>query len=186
MTAKPPASQTGSDATETHAALVFGDVVGSSLLGRSLGDLVMTGMLKEFFELVDKLERRHLGQTIKIIGDGFFAVFQDAGNALSFAEALQDSLAQSPISAGASALRVRIGIHAGPVLVKQASYGPEVVGDAVNVAARLSFLAGPGEIVVSKAARQQIPRAREWASFEHADIKGGGQVEFARLRTKAA
>jgi class 3 adenylate cyclase len=92
-------------------AIVFTDMVGSTALGRALGDEQMNGVRRAHFDRSRALLAQHAGREIKTIGDSVMAVFRSIGAALDFAHALY-------LEPGHTALRahgVRAGIHIGSV-----------------------------------------------------------------------
>ena len=76
-------------------------------------------------------------------GDGFFAVFSSADNAVACALSVIEELR-------ALRLEVRAGVHAGDCFV----VGDKCTGLAINIGARLSALAAPGEVLVSQNVRR--------------------------------
>jgi adenylate cyclase len=104
----------------------------------------------------------HAGRSmLRIPADGFVAEFPDAVQALRCAFELQSELARFNAKLAAPALGMRIGIHLAEVIVEAFN----VLGDGVNVAARLAELANPGETIVSAQVRDQLTSGVE-ASVE--------------------
>src|SRR5262245_16863842 len=136
-------------------ALLFADIVGSTLLFGELGDLSASRIVTDFLNVAAEAATRHDGSITKVFGDGFVAIFDDVNHALAFARDLHR--AQSSIATTAGPLRVRFSIHLGKVQVMHTSYGREVVGTALNVAARLNTIAPPDGIAISRVAMQQLP-----------------------------
>lgn len=89
---------------------------------------------------------------MKTIGDGFVATFDSPGRAIECAVAIRETLRAFDIG-------VRAGIHTGEIEVR----GDDVAGMAVHIGARVSALAGPGEVLVSSTVK---------------DIVVGSSVEF--------
>ena len=129
------------------AAILAADVVGySHLMGRDeAGTLARLEGLKA--EILDPLIAQHHGRVVKLMGDGFLVEFASVVDALACALAWQDAVevraSQVPED---RALRFRIGINLGDVMVK----GDDLYGEGVNVAARLEGLAEPGSVLVSR------------------------------------
>jgi TolB-like protein/CRP-like cAMP-binding protein len=95
----------------------------------------------------------HGGRSLsKVLGDGFLAEFADGVQAARCAFELHQGLARLNAAAAAPSLGMRVGIHVAEVIVETFN----VLGDGVNVAARLAELANPGETVVSAAVRDQL------------------------------
>src|SRR6185312_8880284 len=103
----------------------------------------------------------HGGRVEKVIGDALVAVFgipvvreDDALRAVRAALEMRDAVR------GLGEIQARIGVNTGDVLARDATPGESlVVGDAVNVAARLEQAAAPGEVLVGEAT---------WALIAHA------------------
>jgi class 3 adenylate cyclase len=83
----------------------------------------------------------HSGEVVKQTGDGFFAAFDSAADAVAAAIEIQQALAEQGI-----APEVRIGLHTASASVSDGDYA----GPGVNAAQRISALAGAGEIVATK------------------------------------
>jgi adenylate cyclase len=95
----------------------------------------------------------HAGRSMsKTIGDGFLAEFPDGVAAVNCAFELHQDLARFSADSGTAALGMRIGIHVADVIVETFN----LLGDGVNVAARLAELANPGETVASAQVRDQL------------------------------
>ncbi|MGZ8636595.1 MAG: AAA family ATPase [Actinomycetota bacterium] len=139
--------------------VVFCDVAGSTPLGERLDPESVREVMTRFFRDMRTVLERHGGTVEKYIGDAVMAVFgvpllheDDAVRAVRAADGMREALA------GLNAeleprwgvtLQTRIGVNTGEVVVGDASAGQAlVVGDAVNVAARLEQAAAPGEILL--------------------------------------
>lgn len=101
----------------------------------------------------DRLLPRHGGRLVKSLGDGLMLEFDDVKPAVAVAFAVQGEcgLVNDGIDARLR-IRLRIGAHTGDHVVD----GLDVYGHDVNLAARLTTLAGPNEIVVSAAVRDRL------------------------------
>ncbi len=86
------------------------------------------------------------GRIVKTMGDGFLAEFSSVVDAVSAAALMQARMAErnTGIPAGRR-IELRMGIHVGDVVVD----GDDILGDGVNIAARLQTLASPGGLAVS-------------------------------------
>jgi adenylate cyclase len=128
------------------AAILAADVVGYS---RMIG-LDETGTLARLrrirHEIVNPVLAEHGGRIFKLMGDGLLAEFPSAVQALRAAIAIQERMrSRNEQSSDGEPIEVRIGVHQGDVVVE----GRDLLGDGVNVAARLEALATPGGICVS-------------------------------------
>ncbi len=163
-------------------ALVFCDISGFTRLMAREGDLVAFTVIREFREHTGRLGKEHHGLMIKFIADGFLAAFENVDDVMPLLISVENLLSENPRFVGRS-LGFKFSLHYGSAVYIQTSYGSDVLGDAVNVAARLSEIAQPNEVVVSQAALERMPsdyRARAGAS-ERREFKGAGDVEFRRL-----
>ncbi|HET6522664.1 MAG TPA: adenylate/guanylate cyclase domain-containing protein [Geminicoccaceae bacterium] len=99
--------------------------------------------------LIEPAALAHRGRVADLAGDGTLLAFQRAADAVACAVALQRRLGALERDAPADRpIRLRIGISADEVLVVDG----DLYGRAVNVAARLEALAGPGDVYLSEAA----------------------------------
>jgi adenylate cyclase len=164
-------------------ALVFCDIAGTSRLMAQEGDLVVSALFREFFEHTGRLGREHHSLMIKFIGDAFLAAFENVDEVMPFVISVERLLSQNSAFVGRS-LGFKFSLHYGNVLYIETSYGSDVLGEDVNIAAHLNELAQPHEMVVSQAALDRMApdcRARAGAS-ESRQLKGVlGDVEFRRV-----
>jgi TolB-like protein len=127
------------------AAILVADVVGySKLMGSDeAGTLAQLGALRT--EIIEPQIAKHAGRLFKSVGDGFFIEFASAVQAVSCAKAIQEAndLGRLPL---------RIGIHVGDVVVQ----GDDLMGDGVNVAARIEGIADTGGIAITRAVHEQV------------------------------
>ncbi len=130
--------------------VVFCDVVGSTELGERFDPEVLQAAMSRFYAAVRGPVERHGGTVEKVIGDALVAVFgipvvheDDALRAVRAALEARDAVAAM------GEIEARIGVNTGDVLARDPTLGESlVVGDAVNVAARLEQAATPGEVLV--------------------------------------
>ncbi len=129
------------------AAILAADVVGySRLMGEDeAGTMARLEGLKS--EILDPLIAQHHGRVVKLMGDGFLVEFASVVDAVTCALAWQEAVeARADRASDDQALRFRIGVNLGDVMVK----ADDLYGDGVNVAARLEGLAEPGSVLVSR------------------------------------
>src|SRR5215212_4985033 len=143
------------------AAVLIADVVGySRLVGLDEAGTVRT--LREHRACLDPIVESQGGRIVKSTGDGILAEFPSIVAAVECAVAVQNLMADRNASVPEDRrMLLRIGINLGDVLVE----GNDILGDGVNVAARLESIAEPGGICVSEAAYQQV-RDKLDLSFE--------------------
>ena len=139
------------------AAILAADVAGfSALMERDEeGTYSRIGTLRR--EVIEPRLSEHQGRLIKTTGDGFLAEFASPIAALRCALALQSAQAHD-----LNALRLRIGLNLGDVIIEQ---GGDVYGEGVNVAARLEGLADPGGILISGKIHSEV-EGKVIADFE--------------------
>jgi class 3 adenylate cyclase/pimeloyl-ACP methyl ester carboxylesterase len=146
-------------------AIMFTDVVGYTALTER-DESAAVRVREQHRELVQTLVRQFDGEVVDATGDESFSVFPSALRAVDCALALQGALRSYPD------LRVRIGIHLGDVLRHEG----EVVGDGVNVAARVRPLAEPGGIAISEPVYQMV-RTRAHVSSRSLGVQRFKNVE---------
>ena len=121
-------------------------------------------------ELIDHLIAHHGGRIANTAGDSVLAEFPSVVGAVECGVAVQQKLADANVGVPAdNAIRFRIGIHVGDV----ATRGGDLLGDSVNVAARVQALAEPGTVWVSEDAYRHVAGKID-QSFED---KGERQVK---------
>jgi class 3 adenylate cyclase len=128
------------------AAIVFTDVV--SFSARMQADEETTlRLLKRDFDAMREICTEHHGAVLKTTGDGLLLYFASAVQAVAGALAMQRAFAEQMKTRPATeSLNHRIGIHLGDVFVND----QDVMGDGVNIAARLQAEAEPGGICISQ------------------------------------
>ena len=99
-----------------------------------------------------RLIERHEGRIVDTAGDGVLAEFPSVVEAVQCAIEVQQELSAPPSDKG-DPLRFRIGIHLGDVMV----YEDRLVGEGVNLAARLEAMAKPGSVLISRQVFDQVP-----------------------------
>ena len=146
------------------AAILAADAVGYSKLVQAdeAGTLHrMKGIWAEVFE-PNVTDRR--GRIFKTMGDGALAEFASAIDAVECAVAIQNAMrARNAAVDDAPPIEFRIGINLGDIVVE----GDDVLGDGVNVAARLEAAAATGGVLISGHVHSQV-RGKVGASFSDA------------------
>ena len=104
-------------------------------------------------ELIDPAITEHRGRIVKTTGDGILIEFASAVDAVRSAIEVQRGMAarNADVPAG-QRIEFRVGIHVGDVVIE----GDDLLGDGVNVAARLEGIAEPGAICLSGDAYRQV------------------------------
>ena len=120
------------------ATVLFTDIVGSSELAAELGDRRWKVLLSRHHELVRRALRRFGGRELDTAGDGFFASFENPGNAIRCAAAVVEAVQSLGID-------VRTGLHLGQAEI----VGKKLGGVTVHIGARTMAQAGPAEVLVT-------------------------------------
>jgi class 3 adenylate cyclase len=140
------------------ATILFTDLVNSTQRAAELGDRDWRSLLERHHELVRMELARYRGVEIDTAGDGFFASFDGPARAISCAREIVERVPEL-------GLEVRAGIHTGEC----ERVGEKLAGLAVNVGARVSAAASPGEVLVSQTVK---------------DLVAGSEIEFEDRGTR--
>ncbi len=135
------------------AAILAADIVGYSRLMEADESGTLARLKTVRLEVIDPAIAKCKGRLIKTTGDGMLVEFLSVTEALRCAIDFQERMARRNRDMPASrVLLYRIGINLGDVIVE----GDDILGDGVNVAARLEAMAEPGGICISAAVRDQV------------------------------
>ena len=153
-------------ASRKLAAILAADVVGySRMMGEDEEGTAQA--VRERREAAAPIIATHGGRLFKTMGDGMLIEFPSVVAAVECALAMQKQMAErNAEAAGSNDIVYRIGVHLGDVLVD----GDDVLGDGVNIAARLEGVAEPGGVCISGSA------------YDH--VRGRVEVEFVDLGEK--
>jgi adenylate cyclase len=150
----------------------FSDIEESTTLNERLGDDEWVRVLGAHEKLVRGCVDKQDGHVVKSQGDGFMVVFPDPRSGVRAAVDVQKALADgAPRRLRRTAVKVRIGLHIGPVVSRDGDY----FGRNVALAARVAAHARGGEILVSDELRAALDGA---AGFELSPV---GEVELKGL-----
>ena len=206
---KPPAnvfndtsSITQHDGERRQVTVLFADICGFTKLSSSTDSEEVHKLLAIYFEHADKIIRDCGGTVDKHVGDSVMAVFgapishgNDADRAVRAAIEIQEAMLDISGQVGRP-LQVHIGIASGEVVAS--GVGPDshytVIGDSVNLAARLTDKAQAGEIFVSSVVRSSVEHSIATNDLGEIVVKGlaspvrvysvKGSETSADLRTK--
>src|SRR5580658_9767700 len=136
------------------AAILAADVVGFSRLTGADEDRTLARLRALRSDVVDPTIAVHKGRVVKRTGDGVLVEFRSVVDALRCAVEVQDAMVER--NAGVLAERrieFRIGIHLGDVVEE---VDGDLMGDGVNIAARLEGICAPGAVCLSEDAYRQV------------------------------
>lgn len=152
-----------SPADPAAGAIVFTDIVGFTELTDQHGDDLALALVERQAAIV----RGALppgARIVKELGDGLLVWFDDAGDAVGTALSLQTQFATRP--AADLPMWVRIGVHWGAPKRR----GDDIIGRDVNLASRITALAGPGEVLCTEAVVEEVARSGSADRFEFGSL----------------
>ena len=136
------------------AAILVADIVGYSRLARADEEGTLARLRALWSDLLDPAIAARRGRVVKRTGDGAIAAFQSVVDAVRSALEIQGAMAsRNEGVAEDQRILMRVGVHLGDV-VEEAD--GDLMGDGVNVAARLEGVAAPGGICLSEDAWRQV------------------------------
>jgi len=157
----PPATRGGS--ARKVVSIVFADLAGSTALQERLDAESTSAFMARYYAAMRAAVEGHGGTVVKLLGDGVMAAFgvpavaeDDALRAVRAGVAMQDAfraLAGAALAATGD-IGLRVAINTGEVVVN--ADHSDVVGDPVNIAARLQQEAGDGEVVLGAATQRLV------------------------------
>lgn len=136
----------------TWIAAMFTDLVGSTALAERLGDAAWSALIDRYRRTARAVVAPHGGRVIGTQGDGLLLRFDSPAQALHAAGELQRRFARERAD-GSALPPVRVGVHAGEAI----AVGGDVLGQMVNVAARIAEAAAPDEVLVSEPVADHAP-----------------------------
>jgi class 3 adenylate cyclase/tetratricopeptide (TPR) repeat protein len=163
--------------------ILFCDLTGSTALGERLDPETLRVVVSRYYEAMREPIERHGGTIEKFIGDAVMAVFgvphvheDDALRAVRAAADMREALAtlnkDLERDHGAT-LQIRVGVNTGEVMAADPSAGQHiVVGDPVNVAARLEQAAASGDVLIGETTLRLVRDAVDIEPVEPLTLKG--------------
>jgi class 3 adenylate cyclase/ketosteroid isomerase-like protein len=143
--------------------VVFADLIGSTALHERLDAESVRSLMGRYYGALHAVVEAYGGRVVKLLGDGVMAAFglprvaeDDALRAVRAAVAMQEAFRALARAQGAAVgpLGLRVAVNTGEVVVEAAT--DDVVGDPVNVAARLQDVAQDGDVVIGEATRRLV------------------------------
>jgi len=154
------------ESTRKLAAIVFTDIVGYTKLA-SDNQSKASALISQQRELFRPIVDSYKGKWVKEIGDGLLLIFDTVTDAVNCCIKLQETSKQI------DDLDLRIGIHQGEIIIEE----NDIIGDDVNVAARIEPFSAPGGIALSNKVNDAIVRESEFTTkyLGKPRLKGVGQ-----------
>ena len=160
--------------TRKIAAILVADVVGYSRLAAADEVRTLSRLRGLRSDLIDPAIAAHHGRIVKRTGDGSLIEFRSVVDAVRCAIEVQNGLIERNVGLQPERrIEFRVGIHLGDVV--EESDG-DLMGDGVNIAARLEAIAKPGTIFLSEDAYRQV---RDKVTESFTDRREGAQEHCA-------
>lgn len=169
------------------ATIFFADIRGYTSFSENKSPEYIVDILNQYFQHVVDIIIARRGFIDKFIGDCVMAAWgvplqsekQDAIDAVSCAIDIQKMI-QSPdrpfFKGEAKNLKIGIGIHSGPLVagnIGSSSYmNYTVIGDTVNIAARIEAISGPDEIIITEETKNLLGNTFELKKLSPVSVKG--------------
>ena len=165
--------------TRKLAAILVSDVVGYSRLAGVDEDRILARLRALRSDLIDPTVAVHHGRIVKRTGDGSIIEFRSVVDAVNCAIEIQRAMVERNAEVAPDRrIEFRIGIHLGDVV--EESDG-DLMGDGVNIAARLEGVAEPGAICLSEDAYRQVKTRLDLAVSDLGPIQLKNIVEPIRV-----
>jgi class 3 adenylate cyclase len=158
--------------TRQWVVVMFTDVVGSTSITETLGDEEWSRVLARHREFVRRCFTAQGGTEVGTQGDGCLARFASPAGAVTCAVEIQRELQEVRDAADGFPLEVRIGIHAGDAV----EHGGDLIGQVVNLAARVTDQARPSEILVTEPVADHLDREIKVEDRGLVDLRGVSQA----------
>ena len=133
------------DVDRVLMTVLFTDIVDSTASAAKMGDRRWTELLEQHDLVAERAVNDNRGVVVKRTGDGLLATFDGPGKGIRAARAVQDAV--RPLG-----VEVRAGLHTGEVERRD----QDVAGIGVHIGARVSALAGPGEVLVTSTVKDLV------------------------------
>ena len=180
------ARQSGAPVAERRVcSVLFCDLVGFTPLSEARDPEAVRELLSQYFAVARTVIDRYGGMAEKFIGDAVMAVWgasaateRDAERAVRAALDLVHAVAELGDDTGITGLTARAGVVTGQVAVTVGAVGEGIVaGDAVNTAARIQSVAGPGQVLADGATQRLAEPAIGFADAGEHALKGKAEPQ---------
>ena len=145
----PPAVEPRVSSRSETRGFLFADIRGYTEYVERKGAAAAADLLLRYRAVVRDAITRNEGAEIRTEGDSFYVVLRSASDAVLCGMAIVKGVAEENARVPGAPIRVGVGVHAGEAI----DTAEGLVGSAVNVAARVCALAGPGEVLVTEMVR---------------------------------
>ncbi len=179
--AAPPATAASLPEERRKATVLFADLSGYTAVAERMDPEAVKSLVEGALRRLGAEVIRYGGTVDKYIGDNVMAVFgapvaheDDPERAVRAGLAMQAAMEEVNAAAAGpdSSFLLRVGINSGDVLAGEMGGGYTVMGDAVNVAARLQAAARPGSVTVGETTWRLTRGAIEYEELEPLELKG--------------
>ncbi len=136
---------------ESELAILFADITGSTRLFKTVGDVIARVIERDWQMQVRELLQKYEGRLVKTIGDEVMCAFQTVDTAVLAASAMQSAVMANP-PAGYE-ISLHMGLHYGKVITENG----DIFGNTVNVAAYLTNLATPQQVLIDSSTFELLP-----------------------------
>lgn len=151
-------------------AIMFADIVGSTRLYESLGDAIAAECVNQCLDHMAGITNNYAGTVINKIGDEILCRFVHAADAIRAAQNIQEVFSAGPLNTHDVMMSLRIGIHYGEIVDRDA----DVFGDVVNVASRVASIATAKQILTTEQTVSQVSPdfAQKMRKYDKIEVKG--------------
>ena len=147
----------------TETTVVFADLAGSARIFEAMGNARATATVTHLIQMLGNQCEAHGGRVVKTLGDGIFAIFPHSLDAVAAVIELQRGHQKRVVTWPVSLrMELQIGVARGEVVEVDGDF----YGDAVNLASRLSGMAGSGQIWAAERVVQDLPEG----DFRHRSL----------------
>src|SRR5262249_46440852 len=162
--------------------VVFADLIGSTALHERLDAESVRSLMGRYYGALHAAVEAHGGMVVKLLGDGVMAAFglprvaeDDAMRAVRAAVAMQQAFRALAEEQGG--LGLRVAVNTGEVVVDATTN--DVIGDPINVAARLQDAAQDGDVVIGEATRRLVGTLVTLAPLGPVTLRGRAETVAA-------
>src|SRR5947207_2334535 len=165
-----------------QVTVLFADLSGYTAVAETLDPEALHGLVDACLRRLGQEVERYGGTVDKYIGDNVMATFgapvaheDDAERAIRAALGMQEAMVEINDDLARRhgvSFALRVGVNGGEVVAGAIGGGYTVIGDAVNVAARLQSAARPGTVIVGERTQRATAGAIDYAELEPLSLKG--------------